>query len=349
MNDINLHLKNSLDTFDKYSISDDDKKTINRDLTGFITSKLFRKKFRKQKLVDSTATDITDRIKLSVKNNNPIHIVIFFGGYKHFWNPSDSEVDWAEVFSFNFLSEWAAPVAATYEPGVVIEFVSEDWILEKMNNYSAENLDKYSSSFTKLINEFNKKMPENFKFKFTRLGDIYDKSEMLKTVEAEMSAGYDRWNSLSEEAKQSELKRSKRSVILKEGQGIDRIIESRVMELVFYSVEERPEFSGDYNSNPENIFICFSFGLSDDNVLHWLTLGSTSSSIVDFWVGRGILEQSDDGFIDRIVSREQYAKIKDRLKTVELPSNDLGLKSFNQIEVISTDDWNELVASGGAC
>ena len=342
MDDINLYLKKILTTFNEYSVSADDKKAIKRDLSGFIAHKLFRKKFRKQKLFDSTAVDITNRIKLSVKNDKPLHIVIFFGGYKHFWNPSASEIDWAEVFNLNFLSEWAAPVVASYEPGVIIEFVSEDWILPKMNNYTAENLDKYSNSFTKLINLFNNKTPDNFKFKFTRLGNIYDKSKMLKMVEAEMPAGYKRWGSLLEESKQSELKRSLRSVILKEGQGIDRVIESRVMELAYYHVEERPEFSGDYFSNPEHIFICFSYGLSDDNADHWLTLGSTSASVVDFWIGRGILGEGQNGFVDRIVSKEQYEKIKGKLKTLKTGFDDSGLKNLRNIEIIDEKEWESL-------
>lgn len=346
MNDVNLYLKDILANFSEYSVSDDDKKAIKRNLSMFIAQKLFRKKFRKQRVFDSTAESITERIKLSVKNSSPLHIIILFGGYKHFWNPSASEVDWAEVFNLKFLSEWVAPVVASYSPGVVIEFVSEDWILERMNGYEAEDLDKYSNSFIKLIDLFNKQTPDNFKFKFTRLGDTYDKSKMLEMAEAEMPSGYERWNSLSEDAKQPELKRSLRSVILKEGQGIGRIIESRVMELAYYHVEERPEFSGDYFSNPENIYICFSYGLSNDNADHWLTLGSTSASVVDFWVGRGILGECQSGFVNRIVSKEQYEKIKSKLKTSKIDSGELGLKNLESIEIINENDWSNMIGRG---
>ncbi len=346
MNDANIYLKDVLANFNDYSVSGDDKKAIERDLSVFIAQKLLRKKFRKQKLFDSTIADVTNKIKLSVQAINPVHIVIFFGGYKHFWNPSAPEVDWAEVFNLNFLSEWAAPIAASYKPGVIIEFVSEDWILERMNNYKTEDLDRYAGSFKKLIDSFNKQMPDNFKFKFTRLGDIYDKSKMLKVVEAEMPAGYERWNSLSEESKRSELKRSQRSVILKEGQGIDRIIESRIIELAYYHVEEGPEFSGDYFSNPENIYIYFSGGLSDDNVYHWMTLGSTSASIVDSWIGRGILGEGQNGFVDRIVSKEQYEKIKDKLRTLKIDSGEFNLKNLGSIEIIDENDWDNTIVRG---
>jgi len=346
MIDTNQYLNDILNKFKEYSISDEDKKVIKRDLIGFITQKLFRKKFRKQKLVDSTAADITNRIKLSIENNNPIHIVIFFGGYKHFWNPSGSEVDWAEVFSFDFLSDWVSAIVAVYKPGVLIEFVSEDWVLERMNNYDPKDLQKYCDSFAKLIELFNKKTPNNLTFKFTKLGDKFDKEKMLQELETKIPAGYDRWNSLSEEEKQIELKRSQRSVILKDGEGIDRVIESRIAELAYYEVEEEACFSGDYLSNPEHIYISFSFGLSGDNIFNWIVLGSTHASTVDFWVGRGILETREDGFVNRIVSKEQYAKIKNYLKMIDLDLNNFGLKNFGQIELISANDWSEAITNG---
>jgi len=346
MTDTNQYLDDLLNSFENYSISDSDKKTIDRGLTDFIAQKLFLKRFRKQKLVDSTAESIKTKIKSSIDSDSPLHFIIFFGGYKHFWSPSAPEADWAEVFNLKFLYEWLSPVVASYKNGAVIEFVSEDWILERMDNYSSLELDSYCASFAKLIEQANNKLPDNFRFKFTRLGDIYNKTEMLQAVEDSMAAGYDRWNVLSDDEKQVELKRSLRSVKLREGDGIDRVVESRVAELAYYDVEARSEFSGDYFTNDKYIYISFSFGLSDDNIDNWLTLGSTYASTVDFWVGRGVLQQDEGDFVNRIVSREQYAKIKDRLKTVELASNDLGLKNFDQIEVISANDWNEVIVNG---
>lgn len=341
MADANNYLNNVLTDFKSYVISDEEKKIIDRGLKSFITQKLFLKKFRKQKLIQSTIDDITNRVDLSIKRNEPIHFIIFFGGYKHFWNSSAPEPDWAEVFTFKFLSEWVAPVIASYKPGVLIEIVSEDWILERMNNYKAEDLETYCKTFSSLVDNFNKNLPENLRFKFVRLGDRVDKAKMLKEVESKIPEGYERWNSLSEEDKEYELKRSSRSVILKDGEGIDRIIESRVIELAYYEVEDEAEFSGDYFTVDNNIYLSFSFGLSKDNIYNWIVLGSTYASTVDFWVGRGILEESENGFVNRIVSRDQYKKIKDYLRVEEVNFDEFYFKNLKNIEIIKSEDWNE--------
>ncbi|MEI8068112.1 MAG: hypothetical protein WCG91_04185 [Candidatus Shapirobacteria bacterium] len=337
MIEINQYLKNLLDNFNPYIISVEDKKIIDRGLKNFITQKIFAKKFRKRKLDAMNVLDIENKIGLSIKRKESIHFIIFFGGYKHFWNQSAPESDWAEIFTLNFLSEWVAPVLASYEPGVVIEFVSEDWILERMDNYKAEDLEKYCQSFSLLIENFNKHLPKNFKFKLTRLGDKFNKDKMLEAVEEKLPEGYQRWKNLSEEDKEIELKRSSRSVILKADEDVNRVIESRIVELAYYDVESQKEFSGDYFTVDNYIYISFSFGLSQDNIDNWLTLGSTYASNVDFWVGRGVLEENNNNFVNRIVSREQYLKIKDCLQTKET--------DFGKIEIISQENWKNTIVN----
>lgn len=334
------YLKKILFDFEPYIVSPKEKRIIENNLKEFINQKILRKKFRKQKLVSTTINSISNKIELSVKREKPLHFLIFFGGYKHFWNPSAPEIDWAEIFNLNFLSEWVAPVIAVYKPGVVIEFVSEDWIMERMDNYSSQDLEKYCQSFSKLINIFNKHLPENFKFKFTRLVDKFDKDKMLKAVEEKLPEGYERWKNLSEVEKEIELKRSSRSVILRIGEGIDKIIESRIVELAYYEIEALVEFSGDYFSVDDYIYISFSFGLSLDNIDHWLVLGSTCASTVDFWVGRGILEENKNGFVNRIVSREQYTKLKNFLENKEVDFKEYPFKNLKKIEIIKGEDYD---------
>lgn len=342
MTDIVNYLNNLINTYTEYVLSDEDKKVIERDLISFITQKLFLKKFRKQKLFQSTIDDITNKIKSNIEQNKNLYFVIPFGGYKHFWNPSHPEIDWAEVFTLKFLTEWISPVLAVYKAGAVIEFVSEDLVLERMNNYSQESLDKYSKSFKALLEIFNKHLPTNFKFLYTRLGDKFDKNKMLKMVEDKLPKGYERWNSLSEEEKEIELKRSRRSVILKDKNDIDRIIESRIIELTFYDVEADPEFLGNYFDEDNHIGLCFSFGLSADNIYHWLVLGSTYASTVDFWIGRGILETRENRMVERIVSKEQYFKIKEMLKKTEINLKEISINNLKTIELITEEDWNKI-------
>lgn len=306
---------------------------------NFIVQKLLRKKFRKQKLHPNTVIDITKKVESSVDQNIPLHFVIPFGGYKHFWNPSHPEPDWAEFFTFHSLTEWLAPVLAVYQPGATIEFISEDLILPRMNNYPPATIEQYAKIFALLLETFQKNMPKNLHFRYWRLGDRYDKDKMIHEVEALLPASWDKWKTYTDEQKEVELKRSKRSVMWKGNEELTglteeekekRTIESRLLELAYYEVEARPEFLGNYFLADNHIPICFSFGLSPDNIDHWIVLGTTEGSVVDYWIGRGIVEDRGDRIIPRIVSKHQYEQIKPQLKTEKVDI--LSLKNFAEIE-----------------
>ncbi len=211
-----------------------------------------------------------------------------------------------------------------------------------MDNYSQESLDKYSTSLRKLIDIFNINLPENLRINYIRLSDIFDKSEMMKAIDERMGEGYKRWDSLNQDEKDIELRRSRRSVMLGDNESIDKLIESRVTELAYYESEALPQFLNNY-SDEDKIYFCMSFGLSDDNIDHWLTLGSTYASTVDFWVGRGIIEERDDSFIRRIVSREQYDRIKNNLKLEQIENIEPALSNLQTIEIISSIDWDKII------
>lgn len=283
---------------------------------------------------------ITNKVSESVSQNIPLRFVIPFGGYKHFWNPSHPEPDWAEYFTLVHLAEWLSPILAVYQPGAIIEFISEDMILPRMNNYPEACLNIYAQRFTRLLELFQKNASNNLHFEFFRVGDRYNKKKMIEEVEMLLPASWKKWESYIDEQKEVELKRSRRSVMWKGKYNLtglsshekeQRVIESRLLELAYYDVEARPEFLGDYFIKNNHIPICFSFGLSSDNIDHWIVLGSTSNSIVDFWIGRGIVESQGDLYIPRILSKTQYEEIQPKLKveTVDvLPS-----KNFETIEI----------------
>ena len=226
------------------------------------------------------------------------------------------------------------------EPGVFLEYISEDLILPRMNNYPPDSLEQYAIAFKKLLDRYSKNLPKNLKIDYFRVGDKHDKDKIIAEVEKLLPERRNNFEKLSVEGKERELKRSHRSIYwqgredlskLDEKARLERTIESRLIELAYYSVESRPEFIGDYFYGDDHICICFSFGLSHDNSDNDLTLGSTHSSVVDYWIGRGILEKHGERFIPRIVSKEQYESLKGNLTTY--PSNLIDMKNFQAIEV----------------
>lgn len=347
---VEKHLKSLLSKFEPYALAQKEELAMEKDRKGFIVQKLLRKRFRKQKVHPDTAADINGKIDRSIKGQNPLHFIIPFGGYKHFWNPSHPYPDWAELFTLRFLTEWVVPILAVHKPGVIMEFISEGVIVPRMNNYPEEAIEQYSQGFTTLLDTYCTYAPPNFDIRFFRIQDRYDKDKLIEEVEKRLPEKWKRWDTYSDAQRVVELKRSRRSVLwkgkedltkLSEQEKEKRIIESRLLELAYYEVESSHEFLDDYFIEDNHIPICFSFGLSPDNMKNpWLTLGSTYASTVDFWIGRGILEERTDRFIHRIVSREQYEKIKDCLQNHKVNLDLLPMSNYQSIEVISRENWS---------
>ena len=340
---VNQYLKQLLTTFDSYTPSLEDVKLIQRDKTQFIVNKLALKKFRKRKLTAETRQAIAKKVGLSIKENRPLHFVIPFGGYKHFWNPSHPEPDWAELFNLTYLTEYVSPVLSVHKPGVIIKYASEDLVLNRMNNYPKETLEVYSNVFRQLIDWYNNQTPDNLTFKYFRVSERCDASKILSGVEKLLPKRKQAFDKLSKKEQEQEIHRSMRSVFWNGAQDLTkltdldkekRIIESRFVELAFYETEGSKEFMGTYYWEDNRICICFSFGTTHDNdPFEDLTLGSTYGSIVDHWIGREILKKRGNRLIPDIVSKNQYTDIKDDLKTIvvkELPPH----KNYSQIEVL---------------
>lgn len=325
-----------------YLLTDNEKRQVVQDKTGFIVNKLLRKKFRRR-IDDSVRKSIVKKVNLSIKENRPIHLIVPFGSYKHFWNPSHPETDWAEIFHFIWMTEYVAPILAVYEPGVVLEYVSEDIILPRMNNYPDEALEAYAKSFRKLIDFYQGYLPGNFKLKYWRIGDKYNKETLVSKVENLVPERKAAFAKLSAEDKDQEIHRSLRSMLwngkedltnLTEDQKLERIIESRIVELAFYEIEGSDEFVGSYYSEDNHICVCFSFGLSHDNdEFGDLTLQSASGSSVDYWIGRGIILKNGDKLRGTIISKQQYKKLVHRLQKVEIESKLILTKNYESIEV----------------
>ncbi len=339
----NNYLKKLLTHIEGYVPTDEDKKAFSRDKVDYIFRKIDRKKFRRKQLGQESKTNLRNKIKSSVEANNPIHFVIPFGGYKHFWNQSHPEPDWAELFNFKYITEYVLPILAIYKPGVIVEYVSEDLILPRMNNYPEESIETYIEGFISILNWYQSFVPNNLKFNFFRVSDRCDKQAIINDVEAMIPERLAQFSKLSSEQKDAEIKRSVRNMYwngkidlttLKESEKLDRTIESRIIELAFYETEGRPEYFGNYYGDDGHICICFSFGLSPDNAFDDLTLGSAHGSLVEFWIGKGVLINTQGHLHPRILSAKQYATLKSK-SVKEKVSLDIPGKNYQVIDVIS--------------
>lgn len=338
MNEVQDYFKNLL-RFPQYSESTEDQKLIKSEgMAHFITGKLLRKKFRKAKVADNTREDVQKKVELSIKEKKPLYLIICFGGYKHFWNPSHPEVDWAELFNLRFMSEYVAPILMVHPPGVILDYESEDVIIPLIDNYPEMASDSYAESFRNLLKFYVRNIPDNFKINYIRSQEQYDTPKLFKRINELLPKKREEWRKLSAEEKSKRLARSPNCIMWKgkedwtkltDKQKEEKIEESKMLNEIYYDADY--EQRGKYFEGENHIPIVLSWGKTYENSAHWLTLGSTFSSVVDFWVGRGILEKHQEKYVPRVVSQNQYKEIKDKLETVK--TNLVPLKNFESIEV----------------
>ncbi len=337
MNEVEKFLENKLSNI--FNINNDRIFHSTTEKARYITDLLCKKKFRKAKISDNTKKDIYNKVLMSIEGNIPLYFVVCFGGYKHFWNKSYPKVDYAELFNLIFFSEYFAPILKIHKPGVILDYGAEDIVITLMDNFPKKDIDNYAQSFRDLISFYSKQIPANFKIIYTRNKEKYNEKDLLKIIFDKLPSKIESLKSLSKEEKERELQRSRRSIkwdgeedwrSLNEIEKEEKFIASRAIELLYY--ENEPTFIGDYYDGGNHIPIVLSWGLSSDNEdVEWLTLGSTFSSAVDFWTGRGILEKHTDKIVPRIVSRNQYEKIKNKVSIEE--ASIIPLDNFQTIEI----------------
>ena len=311
----------------------------NEEKAEYITNLLSRGRFRKAKLEEGTRKNMYDKILLSINNNIPLHFIVCFGGYKHFWNESYPKVDYAELFNLMFFSEYFSVILKLHIPGVILEYGAEDVVLDLMNNYPREDLISYEQSFKDLIKFYSKYIPSNFEIKYTSTKEKYNREDLVKFILEKLAKCEKEWENFSDIEKEENLHRSKRSIMwkgeedwtnLNEEERNKKYIRSRCIDVLF--CDNEVNFIGDYYDGENRIPVVLTWGLSFDNKeVNWLTLGSTFSSTVDFWIGRGILERHENKFVPRIVSATQYDKIKCKLIKVDIDC--ISLDNFKKLEI----------------
>ena len=95
--------------------------------------------------------------------------------------------------------------------------------------------------------------------------------------------------------------------------------QSRIFNEAFLDADYEVR-GNDFFEKETNIPLLFSFGLGPGGEA-WLHIGSSKSSMTDFWAGTGILEIRENGqIVERILSRNQFENIQEKLTKVSVNS-----------------------------
>ena len=304
------------------------------ELNGTMVDRLFAKKFRKYAIAPDVKVNVDKKLNDIINKKLPLTFVPSFGGYKHWWCPTYPTIDWAEIFNMKFMLEYLSPIFTNYKDNkTIIEYESEEIILSELNNVPQSGLDEYTKTFREACEYFNKKLNGKVELKLSLAREQYkdynfDKQKLLNRIQEMLPAYTQRFENYDEEDKIRRIKKAETNF------KIDGVVDysscteeekqklykqSRILNETFLDADYEVR-GNNFFEKETNIPLLFSFGLGPGGEA-WLHIGSSKSSMTDFWAGTGILELRENGeVIERILSRNQFEQVKDKLVKVEVNS-----------------------------
>jgi len=296
------------------------------ELSDFICKTILSKKFRKLSISTEYIEHIRQVVNESIENNLPIKFSFTFGGYKLWRLEEAPEVDWAELFTLMYYTKWLKPITEVYIPGVIFDFVSDDIIVERMNNIPKKDTESYRISFEKLIKFLEKYIPVNIKFTFTPVSSLYTPEEFEKDLVDKIEKKKIEFSGLpvldNNNRQMVEL-----NVKLSLEQEKDLFWKEKTILLreAYYCVSKRRL----YDRAKDKIFVWTS-SKKDGKCI---AVGTTKTSIVKFWVGVGVLKKNENKYIEYVLSPNQIEKEK-LISELILIDNLFG-KNFKRINIFS--------------
>jgi hypothetical protein len=299
----------------------------NEELVDAIFRALMSKKFRKYSANDELKKQVRNAIRLNVENNEPINVTFLHGAYKLWRLEETPDADWAELFSLMFYSSWVKPICEIYEPGVWFDFFVDDYIITRLDNIPKEDVQSYIDSYQTLINFLKSYQPNNLKMTITTVGgqfaseEAFDKSlySNLEKLTKETPGGLPVLNDA--QVAMVELNTKPADEQLKDPMWREKVYH---LHNAYMATKAEP---GYHKGRPEKI-MAFTQPLPLGTTI---SVGTTKSSIMKFWIGVGVLQQIQDGFKQIILSPSQLEKTSFDWQDVNIGIEG---KNFKAIRVI---------------
>lgn len=287
--------------------------------------RLMSKKFRKVAADEETQKIARRGVKTAVKNKQPVVLSTNFGGNK-LWRLDESpEIDWAELFTVFYLTEWAKYILQVYPYGIILDFYSEGIAVDKMNNVSLAEVDRYTDTFCRLIKFLQPHMPDDVKLTYTRLGEKYESyRDFLADIEDKMTKLLDQNGGELPRMSEKEKIATELNVRLLPGQDKDPQWREKV-ELRLSALNDT-RGNQEYYNDPSIIRACST------SYSGWIATGSTKRSYAKFWVGVGALEKSGNNYHELVLTPKQLGSAEFEVENITIPG--LIGKNFQKIRVL---------------
>lgn len=294
------------------------------DLEAQIVRLLLSKKFRKYSANKTLIQHVKDVVHFCVSRNQPINLTFLHGAYKLWRLDEAPEVDFAELFSLMYYTKYVKPICEIYEPGVWFDFFVDDWIVEIMDNYAPEEIEAYIRSYQTAIDYLKAYQPANLKMTITPVSSAFASRDEFDAKLTESLANTPMPSALDEK----DIATIELNVRPAEGQTDDPLWREKLARLegAYLAIKG----GTGYHKGREDKILTFSQPLPSGSTI---SLGTTKSSIVKFWVGVGALKPDEKSYKMIILSPKQLEETSCRWENVGLG---LAGKNFARIRIIDT-------------
>lgn len=293
-----------------------DKRMLTRGrLTDFIVGRVFSNRFRKTSPSETTKQEIVDRIRRSVRQNQPLHFTIPTGGYKKWQFQGALQVNWAEVFHLKYMFNYLRPIADNYSPGVKLSYFSNSWLIQAISHYPPSDLDEYARSFRVLIRSLKKYAPANLSLVYNEVSDQKDERVLMERILRNRSDVEVAFDKLTQEKKELKLAASERNIRWDILEATRKLSAKERRRLIYEGVIIHDcLLAGGWNTDLDYLFnenrIAIIHRRTDDS---FLSLATAHGAQVQFWVGQGVLEKRGEDYCPRVLSFLQYQNVLPRL------------------------------------
>ena len=292
------------------------------DIEVQIVQLLLSKKFRKYSANEALIQHVKDSVHYCVSHNQPINLTFLHGAYKLWRLDEAPEVDFAELFSLMYYTKYVKPICEIYEPGVWFDFFVDNWIVEIMDHYAPEEIETYIRSYQAVMDYLRAYQPANLKMTITTVGSAFESRADFDAKLAESLAATPMPATLDEK----DVATIELNMRLTEEQANDPLWreKSAQLESAYLAIKG----GTGYHKGREDKILVFTQPLPSGTTI---SLGTTKSSIVKFWVGVGALKPDGDSYKMVILSPKQLTETECVFEDV-----DLGLpgKNFKKVRVV---------------
>jgi len=333
---VQQHILQTLTKCGHYQLTEADRTLIEKEgLESYIFQKIASKQYRKTKLDPACIDRVKHAIHANVHLQKPLPILYFQGGYKLWRFPTSPEVDWAEFFNLAYVLSYIAPIAAAYNPGITLSYYIHTLLPEKHDNLTTKEIEQYITSFQTLINLFLKYTPTNISIRIWKDADLYGRDEYFATLDEVYKEAEKQYEAMTPERK-TKYKKLGELNIKWHGQ-------EDWTKLTTSEKEEKIRIGGIWElAGTANLHRIDHTAKGNDKILlmtvstpQFINIGSTKTSVTKHWTGFGVLEQTENGYNERILSPSQFEKANTLPYTLE-PIHIIPLKNFSTIRVYPT-------------